>query len=117
MATLIIDTGSGPEQRLEIRKESISIGASAGNDVVLRVPDGEEPDRETLKRAAAVAAWYSKARDGGLTPVSATQAKHVSKPHGAKPGTVTIRREIVLKVRPALPEPEPAPGAPPMAVR
>ena len=38
MATLIIDTGSGPELRFEIRKESISIGASSANDVVLRAP-------------------------------------------------------------------------------
>ena len=35
-----------------------------GSHVVLRVPEGEEPDRETLKQAAAVAAWYSKARGG-----------------------------------------------------
>lgn len=80
-----------------------------GSHVVLRVPEGREPDRQTLKAAAAVAAWYSKARGGGVTPVSATLAQHVSKPPGAKPGTVTIRKEIVLKVRPALPEPEPEP--------
>jgi predicted ribosome quality control (RQC) complex YloA/Tae2 family protein len=79
----------------------------AGSHVLLRVPEGAEPDRDTLKRAAAVAAWYSKARGGGLTPVSATLAKNVSKPRGAKPGTVTIRREIVLKVHPALPDPPP----------
>ncbi len=50
MATLIIDTGSGPEQRLEIRKESISIGASAGNDVVLRVP-GVAPNHLVIRRS------------------------------------------------------------------
>jgi hypothetical protein len=32
--------------------------------------------------------------------VSCTEARHVSKPRGAKPGTVTIRKEQVLKVRP-----------------
>jgi predicted ribosome quality control (RQC) complex YloA/Tae2 family protein len=84
-----------------------------GSHVVLRVPDGAEPDRETLKRAAAVAAWYSKARGGGVTPVSATQAKNVSKPRGAKPGTVAIHKEIVLKVRPALPGPDPDSSASP----
>jgi hypothetical protein len=31
-------------------------------------------------------------------------ARYVTKPRGAKPGTVSIRREQVLKVRPALPE-------------
>lgn len=75
-----------------------------GSHVVLQVPDGEDASRDLLKQAAAVAAYYSKARGGGVTPVSATQAKHVSKPRGAKPGTVEIRKEIVLKVRPGLPD-------------
>ena len=56
-----------------------------------------------LKMAAAIAAYHSKARQGGVVPVSATRARYVTKPHGAKPGTVQIRKEIVLKVRPALP--------------
>lgn len=77
-----------------------------GSHVVLQVPDGEEADRATLKLAAAVAAYYSKARAGGVVPVSVTQAKYVSKPRGAKPGTVEIRKELVLKVRPALPDGE-----------
>ena len=75
-----------------------------GSHVVLQVPDGEEASRAVLKEAAAVAAYYSKARSGGVTPVSATLAKHVSKPRGAKPGTVHIRKEVVIKVRPALPD-------------
>lgn len=83
-----------------------------GSHVVLQVPAGEEPDRETLKRAAAIAAYHSKAREGGVVPVSCTQARFVTKPHRAKSGTVQIRRETVLKVRPGLDdvvskEPEP----------
>lgn len=74
-----------------------------GSHVLLRSEDGGEPDRATLEAAAAVAAWHSKARGGGIVAVSVTQAKHVGKPRGAKPGTVTIRKEKVLKVRPALP--------------
>lgn len=76
-----------------------------GSHVLLRAEENREPDRETLKRAAAVAAYHSKAREGGVVAVSCTLARHVTKPRGAKPGTVEIRREIVLKVRPALPEP------------
>jgi hypothetical protein len=38
-----------------------------------------------------------------VVPVSCTRARYVSKPRGAKPGTVTIAKERVLKVRPALP--------------
>jgi predicted ribosome quality control (RQC) complex YloA/Tae2 family protein len=77
-----------------------------GSHVVLRVEAGREADRSVLKAAAAVAAWYSKARGGGVVAVSCTRARFVSKPRGAKPGTVAIRREVVIKVRPALP-PEP----------
>ena len=76
-----------------------------GSHVILRAPEGvkENPDKEMLKQAAAVAAWHSKARSGGVTAVSATLAKFVSKPRGAKPGTVSIRKETVFKVRPGLP--------------
>lgn len=74
-----------------------------GSHVILRAREGEEPSRETLKEAAAIAAYHSKARAGGVVPVSCTQARFVTKPRGAKPGTVEIRKEITLKVRPGLP--------------
>lgn len=72
-----------------------------GSHVVLRV-DGREPDRDTLKRAAAIAAWHSRLREGGMVAVSATRARFVSKPKGAKPGSVAIRKEEVIKVRPSI---------------
>jgi len=75
-----------------------------GSHVLLRVPAGTEPDRETVKAAAAVAAWHSRKREARQVAVSATRARYVTKPRGAKPGTVEIRREKVLVVRPALPE-------------
>jgi predicted ribosome quality control (RQC) complex YloA/Tae2 family protein len=71
-----------------------------GGHVVLRVPADREPDRATLERAAGLAAFHSKARTGGVVAVSMTEGRHVSKPRGAKPGTVEIRKETVLKVRP-----------------
>jgi predicted ribosome quality control (RQC) complex YloA/Tae2 family protein len=73
-----------------------------GSHVLLRRTPGPEPDRETLKRAAGMAAWFSKARDAGVVPVSCTRARYVTKPRGARPGTVQIRKESVLKVRPGL---------------
>jgi len=75
-----------------------------GSHVLLRHRPDEDPDRETLKGAAAIAAYHSKAREGGMISVSCTRAKYVTKPRGAKPGTVTIRRESLLKVRPGIPE-------------
>ncbi len=75
-----------------------------GSHVVLQCPPGEEPDRKTLKGAAAIAAYHSKAREGGVVPVSCTLAQYVTKPRGAEIGTVQIRKEVVLKVRPAIGE-------------
>lgn len=75
-----------------------------GSHVVLQGPDGEEADRSTRNLAAGVAAYHSKARAGGEVAVSCTRARYVSKPRGAPKGTVQIRKETVLKVRPSLPE-------------
>ncbi len=74
-----------------------------GSHVILRGPDGEEATREQIEAAAAVAAYHSKARSGGTVPVSATRGQYVSKARGASRGTVQIRKEKVIKVRPGLP--------------
>jgi predicted ribosome quality control (RQC) complex YloA/Tae2 family protein len=66
------------------------------------MPGSQEADRPTLNRAAAIAAYHSKAREGGVVAVSCTRARYVTKPRGAKPGTVQIRKEVVMKVRPAI---------------
>ena len=74
-----------------------------GSHVILQGPEGEKPDTDQIKAAASIAAWHSKMRNAGTVPVSCTEAKHVSKPRGAKPGTVHIKREKTIKVRPGLP--------------
>jgi predicted ribosome quality control (RQC) complex YloA/Tae2 family protein len=74
-----------------------------GSHVVLRAREECEPDRATLEAAAAVAAYHSKARSGGTVAVSCTRARFVTKPRGADVGTVAIRKERVLKVKPRLP--------------
>jgi len=76
-----------------------------GSHVLLRSINGLEPDKKIIEIAAATAVWHSKGRNGGITPVSMTQARYVSKPSGSPKGTVCIRNEKVIKVRPAvLPE-------------
>ena len=75
-----------------------------GSHVILRAKPGTEPDRKALKRAAAIAAYHSKARTGGVVTVSCTRAQYVTKPRGAKPGTVEIRKETIFKVSPGLTE-------------
>lgn len=75
-----------------------------GSHVILMIGEKEEPLKDIIKQAAAVAAYHSKARSGGVVPVSCTRAKHVTKVRGDKPGTVHIRKETVIKVRPAVPD-------------
>ncbi len=75
-----------------------------GSHVILRSPEGQKPDRTAIKQAASIAAWHSKARNGGNVPVCYTESRHVGKPRRAKPGSVTIKREKIVKVRPALPD-------------
>lgn len=80
------------------------VRGAPGSHVVLRARSDAEPDKKVLQQAAAIAAYHSKAKNAGVTPVACTLARHVAKPRGAKPGTVQIKKERIIKVRPALPE-------------
>jgi predicted ribosome quality control (RQC) complex YloA/Tae2 family protein len=73
-----------------------------GSHVILRAKENEDPAPETLRQAAAVAAYHSKARSAGTVSVHVTRARYVSKPRGARPGTVNVARGRGLKVRPDL---------------
>ncbi len=81
----------------------LHVAGTPGSHVVLRRPDsGDDPDRASLKEAAALAAWFSKMRNGGKVSVNWCLCKDVKKPRGAKAGSVTIRNEAKVQVRPAL---------------
>ena len=71
-----------------------------GSHVILRARTDAEPSRDTLRQAAAVAAYHSKARNASTVAVHCSRARHVSKPRGVKTGTVNVLRGRVLKVRP-----------------
>ncbi|MBI2404547.1 MAG: DUF814 domain-containing protein [Gemmatimonadetes bacterium] len=71
-----------------------------GSHVVLRAKPDEEPSRPTLRQAAAVAAYHSKARGSGTVSVHCTRARYVTKPRGAEVGTVEVSRGRLFKVRP-----------------
>ncbi|HSR88285.1 MAG TPA: NFACT RNA binding domain-containing protein [Pontiella sp.] len=75
-----------------------------GSHVILRHPESRKPDSAAIRQAASIAAWHSKARNAGIVPVCYTESRHVGKPRGAKPGSVTLKREKIVKVRPALPD-------------
>ncbi|MBR7081554.1 MAG: NFACT family protein [Oscillospiraceae bacterium] len=70
-----------------------------GSHVVI-ASDGKEPDDRTINEAAAIAAYFSQARDSGRVPVDYTLVKHVKKPGGAKPGMVTYREQKTVYVTP-----------------
>ncbi len=75
-----------------------------GSHVILKSKKGEIASKEIISMVASIAAYHSKARNGGVVSVSFTFAKFVSKPKGAKPGSVVIKKEKTIKVRPKLPE-------------
>jgi predicted ribosome quality control (RQC) complex YloA/Tae2 family protein len=72
-----------------------------------RVPRGQKPAHDDLAGAAAIAAYYSKAKKQKKVPVSYTPRKYVKKNKKGKPGSVILMREEVIFVDPALPEPKP----------
>ena len=73
-----------------------------GSHVVLRAKCQEKPSRETLRQAAAVAAYHSKARGAVAANVHCTRARHVIKPRGSKTGTVRLSAGTVWKVQPRI---------------
>ena len=71
-----------------------------GSHVILRARQDVEPSRDTLRQAAAIAAYHSKARNAGTTGVHCTRARNVKKPRGVKTGTVHVSHGDTLRVRP-----------------
>ncbi len=73
-----------------------------GAHVILQ---GGPPSEEAIRQAAALAAYYSRARQAGEVAVDYTERRHVRKPPGARPGVVSYSRARTVYVRPALPPP------------
>ncbi len=69
-----------------------------GSHVIIR-REGEPPER-TLREAAVLAAYFSKARGSENVPVDFTPRKHVKKPSGAKPGMVIYTTNRTVFVTP-----------------
>ncbi len=68
-----------------------------GSHVVIR---NEAPSEETIKEAAILAAFYSKAKDSSSVPVDFTKVRHVKKPNGSKPGFVIYEQQQTVFVTP-----------------
>lgn len=68
-----------------------------GSHVVIHT---DAPDEPTIREAANLAAYFSKARESGSVPVDYTQAKHVKKPNGSKPGFVIYFEQKTIFIDP-----------------
>jgi predicted ribosome quality control (RQC) complex YloA/Tae2 family protein len=74
----------------------------AGSHVVIRWRSPESSEfPATIEAAAALAAWYSAARESGHVEVDVAPRRHVRKIKGAGPGMVTYRNERTIRVQPA----------------
>lgn len=60
----------------------------------------DSPSDETIKEAAMLAGYFSKAGNSGQIPVDYTEIRNVHKPSGAKPGFVTYDNQKTLYVTP-----------------
>ncbi|MBQ9598241.1 MAG: fibronectin/fibrinogen-binding protein, partial [Clostridia bacterium] len=65
--------------------------------------DKEVPP-STIREAAEIAAYYSKARSSSQVPVDYTAIKNVKKPSGAKPGMVIYDNYNTIYVTPKEPQ-------------
>jgi predicted ribosome quality control (RQC) complex YloA/Tae2 family protein len=83
------------------------VSGSPGSHVILQCAESENPpDKDNIREAAEIAAWFSKMRKGGKVSVKYCFVKNVHKPRGAKPGSVHINKEKTIMVRPKEPEDE-----------
>src|SRR6266542_4409152 len=67
-------------------------GGTPGSHVVVRNPEKIAIPRSVIERAAALAAWYSKARSANKVEVHFCRAAEVKKPRGVPAGLVAIER-------------------------
>jgi predicted ribosome quality control (RQC) complex YloA/Tae2 family protein len=64
----------------------------------------QDVPEETIRRAAALAAYYSPARKEGMVLVNVTERRFVRRAPGDRPGLVTYREERTVEVESAPPE-------------
>ena len=78
-------------------------GGTPGSHVVIRNPDKAAVPQAVIERAAAYAAWYSKARNAAWAEVHYCLVSDVRKPRGAPAGLVQLKKFRKVRVRPEAP--------------
>ena len=72
-----------------------------GSHVIVKWQRPQDDDPQaTIEAAAALAGWYSSARESGNIEVDVAKRRHVRKIKGAGPGMVTYRNERTILVKP-----------------
>jgi predicted ribosome quality control (RQC) complex YloA/Tae2 family protein len=75
-----------------------------GSHVVMKFPNKDfKPSRAEILETAAIAAYFSKAKNSKTVPVIYTERRYVRKPRKAKPGLVTVEREKLVMAEPKKP--------------
>ena len=71
-----------------------------GSHTVIKLGLDKDVPKQTILEAAALAAYYSKARESSQVPVDYTTIKNVKKPNGAKPGMVIYEHYNTVYITP-----------------
>jgi predicted ribosome quality control (RQC) complex YloA/Tae2 family protein len=71
-----------------------------GAHVVMRWSQAGPPPARDLHEAAALAAWYSRARGSVVVPVDWTRRRHVRRARGGPPGRALVERAQTVMARP-----------------
>jgi len=80
------------------------VRGTSGSHTVLVLPEEyDKIPKDVIIAAASICAYFSKARNAGTVPVAYTEVKNVNKYKGAKSGSVVIKSEKIVKVKPEIP--------------
>lgn len=85
------------------RKDDLWLHARgvSGSHVIIRKKGQQQIPVSVVRKAAQLAAYYSKGKSASLCPVIYTPKKYVRKPKGAEPGAVIVDKEEVILAEPA----------------
>ncbi|WP_067931519.1 Rqc2 family fibronectin-binding protein [Alicyclobacillus kakegawensis] len=102
--SILVGRSNQQNDRLTLRQSRpqdiwMHVRDQPGSHVVIRRQSETVPER-TLREAAMLAAYYSKARDSSNVAVDYTDIRHVWKPNGARPGHVLYNQQRTLFVTP-----------------
>lgn len=75
-----------------------------GSHAVIKLGLDKNVPESTMREAAQIAAYYSKARESSQVPVDYCPVKNVKKPNGAKPGMVIYEGYNTVYVSPKKPK-------------